>query len=254
MYYGVWSARFKQKQKRTSAPRGIRTHDTRFKVWGANHYTMGAFPPPWITQWIDTTKLSRFGSCENHWILNDSVNLQQVLLLRTSSFLERTSGGTGCRSYSETKCCKVCTATLTSFHHLSSLIVTFCAKMMLQVVVCLSAMLSASAFISGSASRASKTVVMMADKSKSLPFLPQPPNIVGMAGDVGKCHFIIVFSSCVYPLFISLSCPDSNVRVRWFSALIHAVNLSYFSSFHRTSPPLLVIILTSFRIRSSRLL
>ena len=24
------------------APRGIRTHDTRFKVWGANHYTMGA--------------------------------------------------------------------------------------------------------------------------------------------------------------------------------------------------------------------
>ena len=25
-----------------NAPRGIRTHDTRFKVWGANHYTMGA--------------------------------------------------------------------------------------------------------------------------------------------------------------------------------------------------------------------
>ena len=38
-------------RKKRSAPRGIsatqvrgvfRTHDTRFKVWGANHYTMGA--------------------------------------------------------------------------------------------------------------------------------------------------------------------------------------------------------------------
>ena len=29
-------------QRKKSAPRGIRTHDTRFKVWGANHYTMGA--------------------------------------------------------------------------------------------------------------------------------------------------------------------------------------------------------------------
>ena len=28
--------------KNKIAPRGIRTHDTRFKVWGANHYTMGA--------------------------------------------------------------------------------------------------------------------------------------------------------------------------------------------------------------------
>ena len=29
-------------EPKRSAPRGIRTHDTRFKVWGANHYTMGA--------------------------------------------------------------------------------------------------------------------------------------------------------------------------------------------------------------------
>jgi hypothetical protein len=28
---------------------------------------------------------------------------------------------------------------------------------------------------------------MMADKARCLPFLPQPPAIVGMAGDVGKC-------------------------------------------------------------------
>lgn len=32
----------------------------------------------------------------------------------------------------------------------------------------------------------SSAVVMMADKSKSLPFLPQPANLVGLPGDVGK--------------------------------------------------------------------
>lgn len=37
----------------------------------------------------------------------------------------------------------------------------------------------------------SSSVIMMADKSKSLPFLPQPANLVGLPGDVGKnyiCH------------------------------------------------------------------
>ena len=57
---------------------------------------------------------------------------------------------------------------------------------MLQIVLVLTAMASVSAFIGGQvSSRNSQAVVMMADKSKSLPFLPQPPNIVGMAGDVG---------------------------------------------------------------------
>lgn len=35
-------------------------------------------------------------------------------------------------------------------------------------------------------SRSSFTQTMAA-KSKSLPFLPQPPNIVGLVGDVGEC-------------------------------------------------------------------
>jgi len=34
-------------------------------------------------------------------------------------------------------------------------------------------------------SRQSTVSLSMADKSKSLPFLPQPPNTVGYAGDVG---------------------------------------------------------------------
>lgn len=42
-----------------------------------------------------------------------------------------------------------------------------------------------SAFNMNKASIKSSTALKMADKSKSLPFLPQPPAIVGMAGDVG---------------------------------------------------------------------
>lgn len=30
-----------------------------------------------------------------------------------------------------------------------------------------------------------RSMTMMAEKSKSLPFLPQPPNLAGLAGDVG---------------------------------------------------------------------
>ena len=41
--YEVWHCLEKK-----VAPRGIRTHDTRFKVWGANHYTMGAHICPAI--------------------------------------------------------------------------------------------------------------------------------------------------------------------------------------------------------------
>lgn len=66
--------------------------------------------------------------------------------------------------------------------------------MMLQIFVGLSAIMTASAFVGVQTSaRTSKTVVMAGEKSKSLPFLPQPPNIVGMAGDVGKNS-----TSCTY--------------------------------------------------------
>ena len=62
--------------------------------------------------------------------------------------------------------------------------------MMLQIVIGLTAVLSASAFIGGQVpSRNSKTVISMANKSKSIPFLPEPPNLAGMAGDVGKCNW-----------------------------------------------------------------
>lgn len=62
---------------------------------------------------------------------------------------------------------------------------------MLQIVVGLSAIMTASAFIGvQTTTRKSQTVVMAGEKSKSLPFLPQPPNIVGMAGDVGKIQHI----------------------------------------------------------------
>jgi hypothetical protein len=44
-----------------------------------------------------------------------------------------------------------------------------------------------SAFTSGFAAKGARSMTMMADKSRSLPFLPQPPAIVGMTGDVGKC-------------------------------------------------------------------
>mmetsp|Transcript_31011 Transcript_31011/g.29619 ORF Transcript_31011/g.29619 Transcript_31011/m.29619 type:complete len:208 (-) Transcript_31011:232-855(-) len=39
--------------------------------------------------------------------------------------------------------------------------------------------------VTRSSNRPSTTITMAAEKSKSLPFLPQPQNIVGMAGDVG---------------------------------------------------------------------
>lgn len=61
--------------------------------------------------------------------------------------------------------------------------------MMLQIIVGLAAVMSASAFVGvQTTARSAKTIVMAAEKSKSLPFLPQPPNIVGMAGDVGEFH------------------------------------------------------------------
>lgn len=59
--------------------------------------------------------------------------------------------------------------------------------MMFQIIVGLAAVMTASAFVGvKTTTRDAKTIVMAAEKSKSLPFLPQPPNIVGMPGDVGK--------------------------------------------------------------------
>ena len=47
-----------------------------------------------------------------------------------------------------------------------------------------------------SASRQSPSTLMMAAKSKSLPFLPQPANTVGYVGDVGK--FLVYDSNLSY--------------------------------------------------------
>jgi len=44
----------------------------------------------------------------------------------------------------------------------------------------------ANAFVSQAASRSSARSMTMNDKSKSLPFMAQPPNLVGLAGNVGK--------------------------------------------------------------------
>lgn len=88
--------------------------------------------------------------------------------------------------------------------------------MMFQIVASLAAMLTASAFIGvQTPTRNSKTVVMMAEKSKSLPFLPQPPNIVGMAGDVGESCFLSTSAKIritrLSPLMSSHShCPNNN--------------------------------------------
>jgi hypothetical protein len=61
--------------------------------------------------------------------------------------------------------------------------------MMFQIIVGLAAVMTASAFVGvKTTTRDAKTIVMAAEKSKSLPFLPQPANIVGMAGDVGKIY------------------------------------------------------------------
>lgn len=58
---------------------------------------------------------------------------------------------------------------------------------MIHSIVAFALLASASAFTGVRVtSRSSSNVVMMAEKSKSLPFMPQPVNIVGMAGDVGK--------------------------------------------------------------------
>lgn len=58
--------------------------------------------------------------------------------------------------------------------------------MLRALAVVVSMLAATSAFsITRSSNRPSTTITMMAEKSKSLPFLPQPANIVGMAGDVG---------------------------------------------------------------------
>lgn len=60
---------------------------------------------------------------------------------------------------------------------------------MIHSVLAFALLASASAFTGVRvASRSSSNVVMMAEKSKSLPFMPQPANIVGMAGDVGEIN------------------------------------------------------------------
>lgn len=59
--------------------------------------------------------------------------------------------------------------------------------MMNSVVLLVALICTASAF-SGIkvASRSHSNIVMMAEKSKALPFMPRPPNLEGMVGDVGK--------------------------------------------------------------------
>jgi uncharacterized membrane protein len=70
--------------------------------------------------------------------------------------------------------------------HLDNLQITNIRTMMYTVVSLVALVASASAFsVSRVSTRSSSNVVMMAEKSKSLPFMAQPVNIVGMAGDVG---------------------------------------------------------------------
>ena len=57
---------------------------------------------------------------------------------------------------------------------------------MMYSVLALAFLASATAFTGVNVARRSSNIVMMAEKSKSLPFMAQPVNIVGMAGDVGK--------------------------------------------------------------------
>merc|ERR1719502_288594 len=57
--------------------------------------------------------------------------------------------------------------------------------MMFRVVVLLAVLVSVTnAFAPVSRRAASPSSISMADKSKSLPFMPQPPALVGYAGDV----------------------------------------------------------------------
>lgn len=55
-------------------------------------------------------------------------------------------------------------------------------------IIALCALLSTAAAFNSAAPVRRGQVVMMAGKSQSLPFMPQPPNLVGMAGDVGKYY------------------------------------------------------------------
>ena len=96
--------------------------------------------------------------------------------------------------------------------------------MMLQIVVGLTMLATVSAFIGGQVlPRNSKTIVMMADKSKSLPFLPQPPNIVGMAGDVGMpivdaCIPLQLSQHQIFPFHNRRQLTNITLRIRpfWF--------------------------------------
>lgn len=62
---------------------------------------------------------------------------------------------------------------------------------MLSLITLLVAVSVANSFTISS-SRSSSVSLKMADKSKALPFLPQPKNIVGLAGDVGQILFFII--------------------------------------------------------------
>ena len=62
---------------------------------------------------------------------------------------------------------------------------------MLSFLTLLVAISVANAFSTTSSKGSSVSLKMMADKSKSLPFLPQPKNIVGLAGDVGKLSIFL---------------------------------------------------------------
>lgn len=84
---------------------------------------------------------------------------------------------------------------------------------MFQIIVGLAAVMTASAFVGvQTTTRNAKTIVMAAEKSKSLPFLPQPPNIVGMPGDVGKTHDTAIHKPLLFLgnyLFSTIYFPDN---------------------------------------------
>lgn len=58
-------------------------------------------------------------------------------------------------------------------------------KNMIHSILALALLSTAAAFNNLRVASKTSNIVMMAEKSKSLPFMPQPANIVGMAGDVG---------------------------------------------------------------------
>ena len=57
---------------------------------------------------------------------------------------------------------------------------------MIHSIVALVALFASATAFTGARVASRSNVVMMAEKSKSLPFMPQPVNTVGMVGDVGK--------------------------------------------------------------------